>query len=138
MSSLLVNGLNNWVFQTDRLCGGGVCILLNSDIVPASPVSIPSMYLHVEIVAFDLLNCPTKTSLFVCYRPSDYDNDPAAKAYVVDLWACTDHLMPHNSTFIICGDLYLPSVDWKNIYPGLGANDTCVGIFLNALNQFAS
>jgi Endonuclease-reverse transcriptase len=49
----------------------------------------------------------------------------------------------YNISVIICGDFNFPSVDWKSIDPGLGANDTYLGIFLNlyvkhALNQSVS
>ena len=104
-------------------------------------VCIPEAYSHVEIVAVDLLNCPTKVRLIVCYRPPGYANDPLCKSYISDLCACIECLMPRNSTVVICGDFNFPSIDWKNIDSGLCSNDTCVGIFLNfyykhALNQY--
>jgi hypothetical protein len=107
----------------------GVCIFVNNDEVSVAPVTIPIAYSHVEIIAVDILNCLSKTRLFVCYRPSSYDNDLDAKAYIVNLCACIDLLTLADATVVIPGDFNLPSIDWNNIdYCSFG-NDTCSGIF---------
>ena len=131
--NLLVNSLDYSVYRHDRFpesCGGGVCILLNNRRVTAVQIPIPTSYNNVELIAVDLLNCSTGVRLFVCYRPPGHDNDPFAKAYIYNLCACVESLMPRNSTIIICGDLNFPSIDWTNIDPILSASDIRVLVFL--------
>jgi hypothetical protein len=84
-----VNGPNYSVFRNDRVTdttGGGVSIFVKNDKVSVATVTIPIEYSHFEIIAVDILNCPTKTRLFVCYyRPPSHDIDLEAKSYIADL-----------------------------------------------------
>jgi Endonuclease-reverse transcriptase len=100
-----------------------------NDKVSVATVTIPIAYSHVEIIAVDILNCPTKTRLFECYRPPSHDNDPDAKAYIADLCTCIKLLTPADATIVISGDFNSPTVDWDNIDYDSSGIDICSGIF---------
>jgi hypothetical protein len=83
-------------------------------LVSTVSVSVPSSYCHADSVAIDILNCPTKVGLFVCYRPPSYDNNLEAKSYISHLCSCIESVLPCNSTAVIFVDFNFLSIRWSN------------------------
>jgi len=101
--NVLVSQNEYSVFRKDRSVGkgGGVSILVRSDIFTAVSVEVPDRFSHLEIVATDIVNTACKLRIFTCYRPPSGDADSAAMQYMKDMCDCLDALYPVNSTVVI-------------------------------------
>jgi len=143
-NSALTGDLNYSVFRKDRDDSyGGVCIMINEELLKAVPVALPTKYSNLELVVIDIINLQSKCRVFVCYRPPSSDSDSSAVQYSLDMCECIESLYPNNSTVIVCGDFNLPNINWTNIDVSAINNPTCSGIFLSlflkyAFNQYVS
>jgi exonuclease III len=149
-SSLLTAGTSYSVFRKDRVSqgrGGGVCILVNRMFVTAVEVPIPVKFSEIEVTAVDVLSVGGESSRFrliVCCRPpSPSESSETAVNYAVTLCRCIEHLLPINSTVVICGDFNYPKICWDNNSNVLRNNNSTSGAFLqfyykHALIQFVN
>lgn len=109
-----------------------MCILVNTQTVKSVSVALACAYDAIELVAIDVLSAGGKFRLAVCYRPpSSSDRDNASLAYTSLLCNCIESIYPANSTFVLCGDLNFPKINWSNNNHVLSDSTTCSGIFLS-------
>jgi exonuclease III len=149
-NSLLTAGTCYSVFRKDRNYnrrGGGVCILVNSASITVAQVPIPSKFSEVELIAVDVIQVASKSTrfrLFLCYRPpAPSESCEMALNYVTMLCQCIEHLLPNNSTVVICGDFNFPKLCWDNSSNVLCNANSASGVFLqfyyrHALTQFVN
>lgn len=112
-SALFTGGLSNHysVFRYDRTDrpGGGVLIMCATSTRPVK-VTVPTQYLHIEIVVVDL-NCITDRLRLICvYRPPN-----SGDLYFRDLCDVVKHLASVNYPTVLCGDLNLGEIDWTKL-----------------------
>ena len=134
--NLITDSQSYNVFRTDRqdANGGGVCILTNSNSLTATPVTLPARFQQLELCCIDVLLPDSSTvRLVIFYRPPGASNRNANVVNYMSLfYDCINTLIPSNCSFILCGDLNLPTIDWSSsILSQHCSNITCTGLLLD-------
>ena len=128
--NVLVDGHNYNVYRKDRVDGyGGVCVLVNNNVLHSSSVTLPSKYDGLEIVSVDLINLHCKCRIIAAYRPPSSNTDANAIQYCLRLSECIDHLFTLNSTVLLCGDFNVPQFKLND------DSKSCSGILSNLFKR---
>ena len=101
------------IYRHDRVSkrGGGVCLIIKENSkMCIQPVSLPSKFDCLEILAVDFNDCSGALPFrfVVAYRPPDYsscDNDL--------FFSALDYLANNCGRFCLTGDLNLPDFEWE-------------------------
>ena len=137
--NLITDCYNYSVYRKDRddRPGGGVCILVNNNILHSIPVAIPTQYSHIEICAVDVLNLQSKCRIIVVYRPPSADNDIDGFRYCAGLAKCVEHLTSNNHTIVLFGDFNIPKFNDVIQPNSFSCSDIITNLFFNCgLTQF--